>query len=208
MSTPSVQLIRKTIAVLKLPSRIGDLLNYLGDIYLNMSGNSRYNGSAAKLAIFTDEIKDLKDTQLAFKARPPTKNKEERDNAKKKAVLSAQSLQRDVQELADKKPEEAEIIITGANMSVKIITVRGPQQNDNEWGVEPDYLIIYAEGEGTHEWQSSEDGVTWTNDGATGIAKKTYPQELASKVKYSRNRQILRHCKYSTWSNPLIIERK
>jgi hypothetical protein len=208
MSAQNVLIIRKAIAVLKLPRKIGDLLTYLGDIYLKMTGNSRYSGSQATLAQFTDEIKDLNDTQVAFKAKPPTKNKEERDDAKRKALLSAEALRRDVQGLADKKPDEAEIIIVGANMSVKIINVRKPQQNMYEWGADPDYLIIYAGSKGAHEWQSSEDGTIWKNDGATLVSKKSYPQELASKVKFSRNRQILPHGKYSEWSNPLTIERK
>ena len=208
MTTPTVLIIRRAIAVLKLSTKINDLIIYLRDIYDKMKADSRYSGSAAKLAIFTGQIKDLYDAQAAFKAKPPTITKQDRDNAKNKVVLTAESLQRDVQELADADPSEAESIITGANMSVKIINVRGPQQNRYEWGDDPDYLTIYAEGEGTHEWQSSEDGEAWNNDGATGVAKKTYTQAEAAKINYSRNRRILTHGKYSEWTNPLTIDRK
>jgi hypothetical protein len=208
MSTPTVLVVRKAIAVLKSPNNIDKLIIYFRDIYDKMKADNRYSGSAAKLTIFNDQIKDLYDAQTAFKAKPPTITKADRDSAKNKVVLTADSLKRDVQDLADANPSEAESIITGANMSVKIINVRGPQQNTYEWGDDPDYLIIYAEGEGTHEWQSSEDGETWNNDGATGVAKKTYTEAEAEKINYSRNRQILRHGKYSSWSNPLTIDRK
>ena len=208
MSAPIVLIIRKAIAALKTPRKINDMIIYFRDIYEKMKADSRYSGSAAKLTLFNDQIKELYDTQAAYKAKPPTKTKEDRNIAKKKVLLTAESLKRDVQDLADNNLPDSESYITGANMSVKIINVRKPQQNTYEWGVDPDYLIIYAEGEGPHEWQSSEDGDKWTNDGATLIAKKTYPSELASKIKYSRNRQILRHGKYGEWSNPLTIDRK
>jgi hypothetical protein len=208
MSTPIVLLIRKAIAVLKLSKKIPQLIIDLRNIYDKMHADSRYSDSAEKLTVFTGQIEDLYDAQAAFKAKPPTITKADRDSAKNKVVLTAESLQRDVQDLADANPSQAESIITGANMSVKIITVRLPQQNKYEWGDDPDYLIIYAEGEGTHEWQSSEDGEAWNNDGATGVAKKTYTEAEAAKINYSRNRQVLRHGKYSPWSNPLTIDRK
>lgn len=207
MSTPTVQIQRKAIAVLKLPRGINNEIVYLRDIYDKMSADSLYSGSAAKLALFTTEIKDFFDVQTAFKAKPPTKTKQNRDDAQDKAELRAHSLQRDVQELADANPADAEAIITGANMSIKIIKVRTPQQNSYEWGDEPGTLIFYAEGEGTHEWQSSEDGENWRNDGATGIAKKTYPSELASKVRYCRNRRIMTRGRYGPWSNPVEVIR-
>jgi hypothetical protein len=208
MSTPNVLTIRKAIAVLKLPRKINDLIIYLRNIYDKMKADTRYSGSLAKLTVLEGQITDLYNIQAAFKAKPPTADKTERDGAANKARLSAESLKRDVQDLADANPSEAEIIITGANMSVKIITVRLPQQNSYAWGDDPDYLIIYAEGEGTHEWQSSEDSETWNNDGATGVAKKTYTEAESSKINYSRNRRVLRHGKYSPWTNPLTIDRK
>jgi hypothetical protein len=208
MSTPTVLIIRRATAVLKSPKNIDKLIIYFRGIYDKMNADTRYSGSAAKLTLFNDQIKKLYDSQAAFKAKPPTITKADRDAAKSTVVLTAESLQRDVQELADANIPDAESIITGANMSVRIITVRGPQQNSYEWGDDPEYLTIYAEGEGTHEWQSSEDGEAWNNDGATGVAKKTYTEAEAEKINYSRNRQVLTHGKYSPWSNPLTIDRK
>jgi hypothetical protein len=208
MTTLIVLIIRKAIAVLKSPKNIDKLIIYFRDIYEKMKADSRYSGSAAKLTIFNDQIKELYDAQSFFKAKPPTITKADRDGAKNKVSLTAESLKRDVQDLADASPSEAESIITGANMSVKIIKVRGPQQNTYEWGDDPEYLTIYAGSNGSHEWQSSEDGETWNNDGATGVAKKSYTQAESEKINYSRNRQILTHGKYSDWTNPLTIDRK
>jgi hypothetical protein len=207
MSTPTVVLQRKAIAVLNLPGNVDKEIVYMNDIYDKMSADSTYSGSAAKLTQFDLLIKDLYKMQVDFKAKPPTKSKQNRDDAREKAELKAHSLKSDVQELANASPDVAEAIITGANMSVKIITVRGKQENTYEWGTEPGTLIFYAAGEGAHEWQSSEDGQTWRNDGATGVAKKTYPFELAGKVKYCRNRQILTHGRYGAWSMPVTVER-
>jgi hypothetical protein len=207
MSTPTVELQRKAIAVLKLPGSNDKLIIYLNDIFAKMSADTRYSGSAAKLTLFDGEIKDFLKMQIAYKSKPPTKSKENRDDAKDKACLTANSLKRDVQELAEGNPSEAEAIITGANMSVKIIKVRQKQQNSYLWGTEPGTLVFYAAGKGSHEWQSSQDGKTWNNDGATGIAKKTYDKEAASKINYSRNRQILTKGRYGEWSNPIVIDR-
>ena len=207
MSTPAVELQRKAIAVLKLPGNVGKEIVYLTDIYDKMMADTRYSGSAAKLALFDTNIKDFFKVQVAYKAKPPTKSKENRDDARVKAELSAESLKRDVQELADENPVNAEAIITGANMSVKIIKVRQKQQNSYEWGTEPGTLVFYAAGKGAHEWQSGADGKTWNNDGATGVAKKTYDKEAASKINYCRNRQILTKGRYGTWSNPVVVER-
>ncbi len=207
MSTPTVILDRKAIAVLNLPTNVDKEIVYMNDIFDKMSNDSTYSGCEAKLTLFDTQIKDLYKVQVAFKGKPPTKTKQNRDDARKKAEKTAHSLKSDVQDLADASPENAEAIITGANMSVKIVKVRGKQENTYEWGTEPGTLIFYAEGEGAHEWQSSEDGENWRNDGATGVAKKLYDNELASKVKYCRNRQILTKGRYSAWSNPVVVER-
>lgn len=207
MSTPTVLIQRKAVAVLNLPGNVDKEIVYLNDIFDKMTADSRYSGSAAKLTLFDTQIKDFYKVQVAYKAKPPTKTKENRDDARDKVELTAQSLKRDVQELADANTNEAEAIITGANMSVKIIKVRQKQQNSYEWGTEPGTLVFYAAGEGAHEWQSGADGKTWNNDGATGVAKKTYDKEAASKINYCRNRQILTKGRYGPWSNPVMVER-
>jgi hypothetical protein len=196
---------RKITAVLKRPKSKDPLIVYYRGIYDSMKADSTYSGSAAKLTQFDSELTDFLDAQTGFKANPRTHSKEQRQECEDKCYLTSEDLRMDVQKLANATPSKSESIITGANMLVKIIKVRIPQQNAWEYGDESGTLLFWAAGRGAHEWQSSDDGEHWDNDGATNIARKTYTGETPGTVRHFRNRQILTRGKYGDWSNPWEI---
>jgi hypothetical protein len=208
MTPSNVLTVRKAIAVLKIPRSYDKQITYLNDIYNKMSTDSRYSGSSVLLTKFKDQIKDFSDAQIAFKAKPPVVTIEVRDGKSKLAVTTAHELKSDVQKLADADVVNAEEIITGANMLVKIINVRIPQQYGFEYDEDTNTLTFTAEGSGPHQWQSSDDGETWQNDEPTRTSTKVYPNELVSKVKYYRNRQMLTHGKFGPWSVALKAPKK
>ena len=102
--------------------------------------------------------------------------------------------------LCNASPATAEAIATGANMHAKIINPRGKQKNDWEFGNESGVVEFTAEGQGPHQWQSSDDGVNWLNDDPTNDSTKVYPNETIGKVRWYRNRQILPKGQYGPWS--------
>jgi hypothetical protein len=196
---------RYIMAVLKLPTKVNDLAVYLKNIYAAMSAKSIYSGSAASLQILKDRVTALTDTQAAFKNNPPTKTKEERDEAQNAAILTAKDLKADVQKLANADQTHAESIITGANMAVRIYTPRGKQKFSYKYGGTSGKIILFAEGKGMHQWQSSDDGVTWVNDDPTHDSVKVYENETASKIRYYRNRLVLPNKEYGAWSQALRV---
>jgi hypothetical protein len=196
---------RKILAVLKRPVSIDPLIVYYRGIYDSMKADSTYSGSAATLTQFDTDLTNFFKAQTGFKANPRTHSKEQRQECQDAAYLTSEDLRMDVQKLANDTPDKAESIITGANMLIRIVKVRIPQQNAWEYGDEPGTLLFWAEGRGPHEWQSSADGTNWTNDEATNVARKTYTGLEVGKTLHFRNRQIQTKGKYGPWSNPWDI---
>jgi hypothetical protein len=205
MSPDPELIVRIFIAVLNIPRSIPKAIEYFKGIYSKMNGDSRYSGSAAKLAAFNDAIKDYDEKQADFKQRPPVVSKQTRDDAKTIAETLAKELRGDVQQLAFADPNHAESIITGANMFVKIVTRRQKQKigvkDTNQSGV----VKVLGEGEGPHEWEQSEDGIIWKRLDSTLTSQKIVTGLVKGKTYYFRSRQILPHGEYGPWSTPIEV---
>ena len=198
-------IIKKIIAVLKVPRRIGDKISYASAIHNAMKSNLLYAGSQATLQLLDTAIQDLAKKQSGLKQKPPIYTTTERDEALVVVLDLLNTLKLDVQKLADADKPNAESIVEGASMHVKKITIREKRKNSVENGPEPGMVLLTAEGEGAHEWQISTDNEIWSHLKSTlGGETKSTNHKAGDKL-YFRNRTILPNDEYGEWSVGLDI---
>jgi hypothetical protein len=205
MSPVPELLIKIFIAVLKIPRSIPKAIQYFKGILDKMSNDPRYSGLQAKLTTFETNIGTLDEQQSFFKEKPPKVSKQDRDDAFTLVATNAKSLCSDVQQMAYDSPSYAESIITGANMSVKVVTKRQKQKPGIKDTNESGTIEVLGEGEGYHEWQQSEDGTHWTALQSTSKARLIVSGLTPGKKYYFRSRQILTKGEYGPWSTPWDI---
>jgi hypothetical protein len=192
-------------AALNMPTSIPKLIEYFKGIYNKMNGDSRYSGSATRLATFNDQTKDLDEKQAAYKEKPPAVSKQVRDDAKKLAVSSAKTLRNDVQDLADATPSYAEEIITGANMTAIASKGRPKQKSEIKDTNESGTVEVFGEGQGYHEWLQSENGTDWVPLKSTSTAHLIVTGLVVGKTYYFKSRKILTKGEYGPWSVPVSV---
>jgi hypothetical protein len=161
------------LAVLDLPKRINVLITYANSVVEGMTGNASFPTPVPALATVTAAITDLQTAETAALAR--TKGAAATRDAKRAVLVSLlQSLRTYVQSIADQNGENAPAIIKGAGLSVKKTATRKPRVFAALAGATSGTVKIEAPSAGhraSYEWQSSLDGKTWTDLGATLQAK-------------------------------------
>lgn len=198
----STVVVNRTLAVLNLPPNVLDLLNVAKAIQKAMTGNANFSSSAAKVTQLLADINALDASQTALGTKPPTTTAAARNILLEVVKNDLRLLRNDVQAAADAKPASAEAIILSASMSIKKTSFRNKQQNEAEDGNLVGEVILYAEGEGSHQWQQSPDGgeTIIHLDPTSRSTTTVYNLQPGVKV-WFRNRQILSNNNYGVWTN-------
>jgi hypothetical protein len=196
-------LIKRAIAVLNLSRVINKLILQAKAIATAMQGNAYFPALAAQLLQLIADIKTLEDIVDALNTKQPDASIEKREAAHEVVKADLRTLRMEVQKVADKDLEYAEAIIISAGMAVKLLSVRGKQQNTATDGQEEGSIKLTAEGAGPHEWRISIDGITWTIFSSTLSSSTTAVNLVSGTIYYFQNRKVLRFGKKGEWS-PVI----
>ncbi len=205
MSQNKTKLTRKVYAALKMPASIPKFIVRTAAIHLSMSTKSRFAASAAKLAELELRNNELAIVQAACKAKLPTALIADRNVAKYKVDMLLRALQRDVMDLVSDNPQQAEVIITDANMVVQHFANNYKFKNRALPGTEKGSVILYAEGRGYHDWRMSLDNETWDNLETTSTAKTIVKGLMLGQKYYFQNRRVLTKGRKTAWSNSVEI---
>ncbi len=202
-------IVKRTLAVLKLPSIVPDLLFLAKAIHKSMFNNPRFSASAARVSALLVNINALDASQTGLSTTPPTTTVAARNIIVEQLKNDLRYLRNDVQLVADSSIAQAEGIILSAGMAVKKATTRGIQKFTAIDGKEAGQLIVYAEGKGPHQWQQSPDmGQSIVHLDPTTMAQielNNLPQGVKLWIRY---RKLLPQNNYGPWSNWLPIVAK
>jgi hypothetical protein len=177
MATTSKTL-HRSIASLKLPTKVPALITYAQGIVKGMTGNASFPSPTPPLATVTSAINDLQTAETAALAR--TKGAVATRNEKRSALVTLlQQLKGDVQTTADANVENGASIIQGAGMAVRKTAVRAPRVfNAKPGSVSGTASLVAAAAarRAGYEWEYSLDGgKTWVTAPTTLQAKTTIP---------------------------------
>jgi hypothetical protein len=166
----------RTIAVLKLPTHVPDLIKVGQSIVQAMTGNAALPSPTPPLAAVSAALAALDAAETATKTR--AKGTVAARNTVRAAVISTlHELKAYVQQASDADPSQAESIITGAAMSVKKASLRPKTDFAAKAGATSGSVHLVAKAaahRASYEWQSSADGgKTWQSAPATLQAKAT-----------------------------------
>jgi hypothetical protein len=205
MSQNEVKITRSVYAALKMPASIPKFIVRAAAIHLSMSTKSRFAASAAKLDKLKVQNDKLAKVQANCKAKPPTALIVDRDKVKYKVDMLLRALQRDVMELVYANLQQAEVIITDANMVVQHFANNYKFKNRALYGTEKKSVILYAEGRGYHDWRMSLDNENWTELETTSTAKTIIKGLIFGQKYYFQNRRVLTKGRKAAWTNSVDI---
>src|SRR3984957_5925506 len=175
MTSESTQT-HRSVAVLKLPTKVAGLAANAQQIVASMTGNTNFPTPAPALATVTTAVNDFQSAEAGALAR--TKGAAATRNAKRKALVQLlEQLKTYVQTVADASASDSEGIIQSAGMGVRKTAVRAPRvfnavQGDVSGSVK---LVTASAGHrAAYNWQYSLDGgKTWVVIPSTLQAKTT-----------------------------------
>jgi hypothetical protein len=201
MSNVSVS-VKYLIAVLKMPSKLGDKIIRALAIVGKLTGNANFPlaswpANVVSLAQFSTDVNTLVAAQTAVANKTST-------TAARKAALvvvmnDLKSIMTMVQLKADANVANAETIILSAGYLVRTSKTKVKQQNDALNTEVLGTVLLTADTAGHHEWQQSKDGgITIINLPSTSTSK-TYVYNLnTGDVWYFRNHKV--NTKKSTYN--------
>jgi hypothetical protein len=166
----------RTIAVLKLPVHVPDLIKMGQSIVHAMTGNAAFPNPTPTLATVSTALAALDAAETATKTR--AKGTVEVRNTARAAVIAAlRELKAYVQQMSDADQAEAATLIASALMSVKKPAVRTRHDFVAKPGATSGSVHLVAKAasrRASYEWQWSPDGgKTWQQAPATLQAKST-----------------------------------
>jgi hypothetical protein len=175
MTTESNQT-HRSVAVLKLPTKVSGLAAAALQIVASMTGNANFATPTPALATVTAAITDYQTAEAAALAR--TKGAAATRNAKRKALVQLlEQLMTYVQTVADASVADGEGIILSAGMAVRKTAVHPPRVfNATQGSVSGSVKLITAAAakRASYNWQYSIDGgKTWVDMPSTLQAKTT-----------------------------------
>jgi hypothetical protein len=196
-------LVKHTLAVLKMPSKIGDRIIKAQFIQNKLTGNANftvpYPANIVSLAQLGTDITALVAAETASKNRAPGAT-DARDAIMSTVIADLRSIMHLVQIKADTNPANAETIIMGAGYDVKGTSVKQKQQNAAKNSEVSGTVILTAEGTGAHEWQQSKDQVNIIHLPSTSRANTALSGLTPGEVWYFRNRKIANKNGQFNWS--------
>ena len=175
MTTESTQT-HRSVAVLKLPTKVAGLAANAQQIVTTMTGNAAFPSPAPALATVTTAINDFQTAEAAALAR--TKGAAATRNAKRKALVQLlEQLKTYVQTVADASVADGEGIILSAGMAVRKTAIHPPRVFSAEQGDVSGSVKLIASAaakRASYNWQYSIDGgKTWVAMPGTLQAKTT-----------------------------------
>lgn len=205
MSPYPLTIINRILVALNFPGRMNDFISKAKSIFSAMKNNAIFSALLPTINLFGGEIDTLDTTETAFKTKPPTKTRADRNVAKEAVKTRWRELARDVQDLADADPENAEAIITAATMDIKKSTIHQQQGNTAKNGPESGTVILTAQYPGPHNWRMSTDNITWTllpaSKGSRTIVTGLTPRQ----VYYFQNCRVMANGETGDWSQSIKI---
>lgn len=202
MSTKPKTPVKHTLAVLKMPKKIGDKIVKAQFVQKSLTGNPLfpvpYPSNIPTLAQLGLDITTLVSAETAVQGH--TAGAAGGRNAAMAVVLAdLRAILPMVQAVADRTPANAENIILGAGYDVKKVSPRQKLVDDAIEGGVSGNVILTASGGGAHEWQMSKDQIAITYLPATSTAHTTVDNFTPGDTWYFRNRPILKNGNMGNW---------
>jgi hypothetical protein len=198
----------RSIAVLKLPTRVVALINVAQAIVKALTGNPHIPNPTPTLAALTTAIAALVATENAALTRVKGAVVQ-RNAAEKSLVQLLQLLKASVQSIADADPDNALTIIESAGLGTRNPAVRKPRVFAATGGTVSGSAKLAAPSAGprsSYEWELSTDGgKTWVA-APPSVQAKTTLQGLASGTSVQfRYRAVTPKAGAGNWSTPASL---
>ena len=169
----------RTIAVLKLPIHVPDLIKLAQSVVQAMTGNAHFPSPTPALTVVSAAITALDAAETATKTRAKG-TVQVRDKARAAVVSALRGLKVYVQQMSDANPDQADAIIASALLNVRKPVVRSKHEFTAKAGPTSGSVHLVAKAaapRGAYEWQWSADGgKTWTPAPTTLQSKTTILQ--------------------------------
>ena len=166
----------RTIAVLKLPIHVPDLIKLAQSVVQAMTGNAHFPSPTPALTVVSAAITALDAAETATKTRAKG-TVQVRDKARAAVVSALRGLKVYVQQMSDANPDQADAIIASALLNVRKPVVRSKHEFTAKAGPTSGSVHLVAKAaapRGAYEWQWSADGgKTWTPAPTTLQSKTT-----------------------------------
>jgi hypothetical protein len=196
--------VKKSLAVLDLPTRINLLVTYADGVVKGMTGNPYFPSPPVALATVAAAITDLQNAETAALAR--TKGAVATRNAKRAVLVTMlQQLRMYVQSIADGNAENGPAIIQSAGIAVKKTATRKPRVFAALAGAVSGTVKLVAPAAGlraSYEWQVSTDGKTWSDVSSTLQAKTSLIGQTPGTALQFRYRSVTKTGE-TDWSAPV-----
>ena len=199
--------LHRSIASLKLPTRVPALITYADGIVKAMTYNPSFPSPTPSVAAVTDAINQLQVAETAALAR--TKGAVATRNEKRAALVSLlQHLRAHVQSTADANAENAASIIQSAGIAVKKTPVRAPRVFAAKPGLVSGSVTLVthaAARRASYDWEYSTDaGKTWVTAPSTLQAKTTVSGLTPGATVVFRYRAVTKKGE-GDWSQPSAL---
>jgi len=197
----------RSLATLKLPTKVPALITYAQGIVKAMTGNASFPSPTPPLATVTAAINDLQNAETAALAR--TKGAVPTRNAKRAALVQVlQELRGTIQSAADADPDNSASIITGAGIAVRKTPVHAARVFAAKPGDVSGSVKLVTDSaarRASYEWEYSVDGgKTWVTAPATLQAKTTVSGLTPGATVMFRSRPVTKTGE-GDWSQPTSI---
>jgi hypothetical protein len=196
----------RPIAVLKLSPRVKNVITFAQSIATAMTGNASFAAPNPSLATFEADIAALVTAETAVLSR--VKGAVEMRNAKLAIVKNDLVVLRTyVQSIADANPANAEVIVEGAGMKLRTVTLHDKPALSVKLGSVSGSVLLAAKSAGdraAYDWQYSTDQKTWTAIPPT-LKAKTSVSGLTSGTLYYFRVQALIKTGEQNWSQVVSL---
>jgi hypothetical protein len=197
----------RSLASLKLPTKVPALITYAQGIVKGMTGNASFQNPTPALATVTQAIDDLAAAETAALAR--TKGAVAVRNEKRIALVQLlQQLRAYIQAEADGNLDNAASIIQSAGIAVKKVPVRAKRVFAAKAGAVSGSVKLVAESaarRASYEWEYSVDaGKTWTPMPSTLQARTTLLGQTPGSTVMFRYRAVTKTGE-GDWSQPTAL---
>lgn len=199
--------VHHVVAILKLPTKVPALIQYVQNIVKMMTGNTAFPNTTALLAQITAAVTALNTAETATLTR--VKGAAATRNAARAALLALlQQLKAAVQAAADADTDNAPSIIESAGIAVRKSAVRPPRVFDATQGPTSGTAKLVTASAGhraSYEWETSTDGgKTWVTAPPSLQAKTVITGLPAGTTAQFRYRAVTR-TGAADWSQPVSL---
>ena len=196
--------VQRCLAILALPTKDLDLIQYFKSIGTAMTGNAYFPTPSVPILTFLANVTTYETAQLAAEKRGKG-TVVARNAARAVAVQNAQQLRSYVQGISDGNMENGAVIIQSAGMKVKKVVVRQKRTMQVKQGDVTGMVILLAAVAGIkvgYLWQWSLDQKTWTALPQVFVSK-TSVSGLTPGVTYCFRYQVISKSGSSDWSQTI-----